>query len=431
MIKDNYFASAVEFADHPMRNAKEGLKEAYLGTIEYFLKQIDITEHIRCRIAQYRQFLAVEKNDFQQNYLYIDEIIVCKFRPWRNKYKFWLICDLALIVIDYGLLEQMANEVKKLVSKRQGKAIDELLTMLIGAHGELKRNYLIAAKSLIEQYSKNREFFAMKEKRVIITANMSAGKSTLVNAIIGLDIARTSQEACTGNISYFYNKAFDDSSIYLGTGSIADVSECQKVHDFETDAPVSIAVGFKKSQGLNGRLCIVDSPGVDFAMNREHGRIAKKCIQEESFDILLYVLDAHKIGTDAEIAYLKWLLERVPDSKVYFVLNKLDDYKASEDDIGASIEGVRNDLRRIGYKNPVVYPISAYFAFLVKKKSSGFPISEDEEDDYEFYCKKLNKPEYDLSRYSGDRESVDCDYEGMLKKSGVYYLEKLFYGGAL
>ena len=43
-----------------------------------------------------------------------------------------------------------------------------------------------------------------------VIATMSSGKSTLINALIGKPLARTSQEVCTGNLNYLYNKPFED-----------------------------------------------------------------------------------------------------------------------------------------------------------------------------------------------------------------------------
>ena len=60
---------------------------------------------------------------------------------------------------------------------------------------------------MIKQDRLKKTFVSQKERRVIVTANMSAGKSTLINALIGKPLARTSQEVCTGNVCYLFNKS--------------------------------------------------------------------------------------------------------------------------------------------------------------------------------------------------------------------------------
>ena len=50
---------------------------------------------------------------------------------------------------------------------------------------------------------------------LLVTATMSAGKSTLINALIGKKIVRTSQEVCTGNLCYIYNQSVENNKILL------------------------------------------------------------------------------------------------------------------------------------------------------------------------------------------------------------------------
>ena len=153
------------------------------------------------------------------------------------------------------------------------------------------------------------------------------------------------------------------------------------------------------------RICLVDTPGVNSAIRREHGKIAKKCILETHCDQLIYVLNANKLGTDEEIAYLKWIYKNVPSEKIIFVLNKLDDFRKAEDNIEMSIKGVKIDLQKLGFVEPNIYPISAYFAYLLRKEESQESLSEDELDEILLYKKKFMKPEYNLSIFYGE---VDC-----------------------
>ena len=59
------------------------------------------------------------------------------------------------------------------------------------------------------------------------------------------------------------------------------------------------------------RVCLIDTPGVNSAINRNHGRITKKALTNEKFDKVIYVLNANKLGTEEEMAYLKWFVNNV------------------------------------------------------------------------------------------------------------------------
>lgn len=56
----------------------------------------------------------------------------------------------------------------------------------------------------------NRSFLKLAEKRIMIIANMSAGKSTLLNALVGKKVNKTQNDTCTSKIHYLYNKAGED-----------------------------------------------------------------------------------------------------------------------------------------------------------------------------------------------------------------------------
>ena len=56
------------------------------------------------------------------------------------------------------------------------------------------------AAELVSFWIREQKFFELPIKTVLVTATMSAGKSTLINAIVGKRLMRTAQEACTGHI---------------------------------------------------------------------------------------------------------------------------------------------------------------------------------------------------------------------------------------
>ena len=52
---------------------------------------------------------------------------------------------------------------------------------------------------------------------------------------------------------------------------------------------------------------------------------------------------------------------------------------------------MKKDLIIMGFENPVICPISAYFALLIKMKANGYELTDDEIDEYLFYIKKFRK----------------------------------------
>lgn len=188
---------------------------------------------------------------------------------------------------------------------------------------------------------------------------------------------------------------------------------------------------FNLTDKSNSRLCLIDTPGVNSSMNRRHGRITRSALDKREYDVIIHVLNAQQLGTDEEIAHLRWIKNNIQDREVIFVLNKLDVFKAKEDDVDRSIALVRSDLEKIGFEDTIICPISAYFAFLIKQKRLGVNLTEDDQDEYDLYVKKFNKPVYDLSRFYPEYQIKSDDDEAtmLLKKCGFYGFEKIISGG--
>lgn len=427
------FTTAIDFSEHPMNNAKTKTKRQYYLALEYFVKEKVSDEFAISRLEQYKNKfignikITRVKAKTEKEVL---AIVNSSNQYWRRKYRYWLMCDIALILMDECLIDQAAREMQKFMTEHQWKKFAILLQAL---KDENKADYksIAFANKLIQQYGKNSNFHKKKMRRFIVTATMSAGKSTLINAIIGKPLARTSQEVCTGNISYLYSKPFEDGCIHLKNGAFTFDASHDDLTNISWEYKSNIASFFRAMDETAYRLCIIDTPGVNSAINRQHGRISREALKNEQYEKVLYILNANKLGTDEEFAHLKWMSENIQKDKIIFILNKLDDFKAADDDIAISLDRVKNDLRLLGFDNPIICPMSAYFALLIKMKFYGYELSDDESDAYELYIKKFNRPMYDLSKYYDGiyAEFADNEAVKMSKRCGLYGLEKILFGG--
>ena len=96
----------------------------------------------------------------------------------------------------------------------------------------------------------------------------------------------------------------------------------------------------------------------------------------------------------------------------------------------ATLKKVVEDLTKIGYENPRVYPISAYAAYLAKMSMNGEELTEDEIDDLDFRKRKLSREEFQYHRYY-DIETPEIDENDelgvLLRNSGILSFEKIIY----
>lgn len=464
-----YFSEAIDFSGHPLSNAKSKKRVQYytaLSLVSRYIADslknnvmdgntnsgekdgeqivvlgtsISLTEfkmYLEQRLQQYSDFLCEGKENFIHDGLVDKKEVIHAVSgnvslPWKRKTRFWLLADLALILLDDGLIAKASSLIKECLGNGAKTSIDDFLNVLLDNQNGAE--LFPFADNLIKQYHENLLFSKKSVKKLVVTANMSAGKSTLINALVGKSVARTSQEVCTGNVCYISNKAFEDNCISLATPELSLCATQEKLNDFSWQGSIAIAAYFTGTEAINNSWCIIDTPGVNAALYKNHSKIARQVIKKQSYDRLLYVISPTNLGTDAEIRHLKWVSENVDQNKVVFILNKLDDYRSESDNISESMTALRNDLTKLGFTAPVICPISAYFGYLLKLKLTHQPFTEDEQDEYDLLSKKFSKQQFDLSVYYDNSNENDSDTTEikLCKKSGLYGLEKIIYGGTV
>ena len=436
-IRANYFVTSLDLKTHPLIREEKQTKQSYFAVLEYLVNACMLdAEYVKARLSQYRSCFVGEDTAIpltDKNCVKAIRTIVDDFlKPWRRKYRLILLCDIALIILDRLAVEKAYGMMAKyIIGKRR---LNALLKTLYA--GNAIPPAFASVEILIIQFRFNREFAAQKELRIMVTANVSAGKSTLINALIGKPVTRTAIDACTANLCFLYNKPFEDEHIHLLASPLNLDATYDDLKKVGKDVVGRIASYFRASGHPQIRVCLIDTPGVNSALNGDHRKLAHKAILKENYDKLIYVLNAEYSGKDEEIKHLKFVHKNVPNEKVIFVFNKLDSFRSTEDSIPSSIEGIKTDLRKIGYKNPVICPLSADFAMLLKMKKSGEKLSKHQERSLERFKEDFSEPEKDLSVYY-DKPVEDLTYSGddeflkFSRLSGLYNLENILYGGTL
>lgn len=425
MDLNDYFISSLSLEEHPMKISKLQKRKMYYNSLKYFLTPENKYDIIAKRLEQYRLFLigsTVEPAEITlkniKNFLF-----------FHKKLRLWLICDMALILLDRGKVERSVSFFNSHFSKFQSKVHQNMLTALI----DLNANVALTREEdyLVTQYRKNREFLEKKTFRCIVTANISAGKSTFINAMIGKPLARTAAGACTGNMCYFYNKAFEDEHTHLAAPSVSLSADRPALSSFPWDCKPSVASYFRNEEANQGRVCIIDTPGVDHARDKHQGEITREALLNEKYDKLIYVLEPTRSGTEPDVVYITWIAQNIPKDKVIFVLNKMDELNYPEDNIDQCIDSVRKDLIGLGYENPVLCPISCKFALFMQIKQNGDSLSEMQRVQVELTAKSFQRiPAYNLSKYyPDDGVQTNDEYRTLLRKCGLYGLVKILFGG--
>lgn len=426
---------------HPVLGENRSYKFKYLKILDYFSRKYSANDPWANQTLRLyiKKFLGDERR-YQYNNFNLQRdmtsVLAARFRPYKFvSYRYCLLLDCIFICAydDRDKAERIFAELASVYHDRYQKNIHLLFNALydptISTDGIGQISYLKSC------WDRNRAFIAAEPIKVLVTANMSAGKSTLFNALVGKKVNKTRSDACTAKIHTIVNKPFEDDLCYELDYLLELDADYQTLMDDNVEnqsAEITVGAHFRTIGTDARRIWLIDTPGVNSSRNIGHKLLTEKTICSTGADLLIYLLNGESIGTDDDRKHLLFVLEHY-HGNIIFVVNKLDCYRQGEDSIPEALRTVAADLTNIGFKNPAVVPVSAYAAYLAKMKHFFEPLSEDEQDEYEWLSRKMENPEHHLDTYYPEEiknaVTVESSNESnqLLLHSGLLHLEKAIY----
>ncbi len=261
----------------------------------------------------------------------------------------------------------------------------------------------------------NRSFIQKPLKKVLVVANVSAGKSTLINALAGYRLNKAKTTACTNRLSYLFNKPQPDGiSVYADDKTLVYDEQVESMRGKDWQYA---GLHFNSFLSLSN-VCLIDTPGVNNSENLQHGNLTMQTVEKGDYDVVIYVANCQYMGTTDEKRLVRFLIEKGRKPIIY-VVNQLDRFKPSEDSISETLSRFSKDLMEWGDCSPTVIPTSAHTGLLDKL---GYEyLDDDEKYEFELLKKKFSKDFFDLSSYK-DESSYS-----LLDKTGITLLEKTIY----
>lgn len=427
--------------EHPILTEKHSYKHKYINVLEYFVRKYSPGDlWANAVLKLYKEKLLDNPQDYTYGefdlFKQSEPVIKTKFKPFRFfSYRYCLIIDCVFInaISDKAKGEQIYSELSNIYYRRHEKKTRQVFDSLYNADISLARFEQITY--MVECWKKNIEFLSEEPTKVLITANMSAGKSTLLNALIGKKVNKTQNEACTAKIHYIVNKPFEDGFCYEFDHVLnldADYKTLMEDNQKNTSQKIIVGTFFRTVGKEAKRIWLIDTPGVNSSQNVGHRELTERIIIDTYADLLIYLLNGESIGTEDDRRHLLFLRENY-NGKILFVVNKLDRFREKEDSVSETLDTVVRDLSDIGFEDPYVVPVSSYAAYLAKLSICGESLDEDEQYEFNLMSRKLRKPEYQFNTYfpesiqSSIQLTEDDEKYQLLMHSGVLELENIVY----
>lgn len=349
--------------------------------------------------------------------------------------------DLALVftqAFENGALTAKLNRIPAKETSDKEALIDEVFKDIQdGPYDELRDAEIISAF----EHAKSEDF------EVCVVATMSAGKSTLINSMLGDDLMPSKQEACTAIITKIKDndendtwqaKVYGKDNCLIETHENLTYTTMERLNGDENVSTIKIDgnIPFVSSDELS--LVLVDTPGPNNARDPEHRKVQNDFLDKSSKSLVLYIMEGTFVSDDNNA-----LLRRVADSmsvggkrskdRFIFVVNKMDDRKKGDGDIAQTLDKIRKYLEMHGITNPNLFPAAALPALDIRMMQSGAEVDEDIIDETEFKVGRLIKrDDLHLENYAPLPVSIRRDIEMKIadaKENGDRKAEALIHTG--
>jgi hypothetical protein len=309
-----------------------------------------------------------------------------------------------------GLIEDVFNEIKQ------------------GPFEELRDDQISNAF----EHEKSSDF------EVCVVATMSAGKSTLINAMLEQELMPSSQEACTAIITRikdissdkipFRAEVYDKEKHLIETHEKLTLTIMKRLNSDKNVSEIKIFgnIPFVKSEDVS--LVLIDTPGPNNSRDDHHRKVQSEFLGKSSKTLVLYIITGAFGTTDDDI-----LLNRVSESmrvggkqskdRFIFVVNQLDERKKEDGDPNQTLEKIRSYLNNHGVANPNLFPAAALPALDMRMVINGATVDSDIIDRAEYKTKLLNKNKetHHFENYATLPASIRGEIKGQLDETRFAY----------
>lgn len=236
-----------------------------------------------------------------------------------------------------------------------------------------------------------------EEFEVVVVAPMSAGKSTLINALLQTKLMPSKAESCTAIITRIKHhqgqqwraEAFDKNgdrrytieNLTYGDMERLNADENAGVSKVEIEGEIPFVISDETEDGKRTSLVLIDTPGPNNKRDEKHKEIQREFLKDSSKALVLFIMESTFNSTGAvdtltDIADTMRKAGKQSRDRFLFVVNKLDARNSDDVDISGTLQRVRDELKKIKITAPNLFPAAALPALNIRLVRNGVGIDD-------------------------------------------------------
>ncbi|QUW22150.1 dynamin family protein [Sporosarcina sp. Marseille-Q4063] len=208
-----------------------------------------------------------------------------------------------------------------------------------------------------ERYDKIKLFgkkLTREEYMIGFAGHFSAGKSSMINALTGVDLLPSSPIPTSANIVKVKKSDTDYAVIHLMDGKGLkyeghDFPNAIKTYSKDGSTVSLIEIGHKDS-ALPAGITVMDTPGVD-STDDAHRQSTESALHLA--DLVFYTMDYNHVQSELNFSFTKELMRHNPN--VYLIINQIDKHRDSELSFEEFQHSVENSFKLWGVKPKGVF----------------------------------------------------------------------------